>query len=272
MNKINFLLFILFSAFFASCQKDKEPVIVYDIPDEFNIEIFQELGSSSNLYLKVTTLDEYPDNYRIEAAATKIDGKIEVNIYQIFKPTTPSNQQTTLSQKIQIDNLADGTYPLDLIIRNTVVNEGAITVSPSKIGLDFSTKYGISAKHYEVNRIAANGYWGFAYVESAAHIIYVDQFVQKIKAVSTEIPNAKVGNYGYFSISDQNKVELPLSQDNQKTFYMKSDDFDTINSYIQEYKSYGIGFHAVVLTAQGQVFHHVSYDPPAPSINLSVQK
>ncbi len=261
MNKVIFLIIILASIFLTSCQKDKDPVIIYDIQDEFNIEIFQELNNSGNFFLKITTLDEYPDNYRIEADAITVDDKIEINIYRILKSPNPTNRKATISKKIKLDHLESGSHPLDLIIRNSVINEGAISINPASVELDFSTKNGITAKHYEVNRIAPNGYWGVAYVTNEIHVIYLDFYMQKIKATSTEISNLKKGNYGYFSIDDQNKVVLPLvSHSTFRTFYMTSDEIETINSLIQEYKALGIGFHATVFTAQGQVYNFVSYN------------
>jgi len=271
MNKINFLFIILVSIFLASCQKDNEPVIIYDINDEFNIEIFQELNNSNSFFLKLTTLDEYPDNYRIEADVTNNNDKLELNIYRILKSNTASTKNVTLSKKLALNTLSLGTHSLDLIIRNSVVNEGAISITPATVELDFSTKQGITAKHYEVNRIDPTGYWGVAYIESTNHIIYLDHFMQKIKAVSTEFVNPKVGNYGYFSIDDQNKINLPLiPHDNYKTFYLGTTDINAVNSYLQDYKSYGVGFHATIYTAQGQVFHHTANSSP-PTILQSIK-
>ena len=272
MNKVIFLIIILTSVFLTSCQKDKDPVIIYDIQDEFNIEILQELNNSGNFFLKITTLDEYPDNYRIEADAITVDDNIEVNIYRILKSPNPTNHKTFISQKIKLGHLELGNHPLDLIIRNSVINEGAISMNPASVELDFSTKHGITAKHYEVNRIAPNGYWGIAYVDIEAHTIFIDQYLQKIKAVSTEITNPKPGNYGYFSIDDQNQVTLPFAaQENFKTFYMTSDEFDTIDNWIQEYKSLNVGFHATIFTAQGQVYNFVSYDRPSKATSTFSQ-
>ena len=266
MNKIKLLLIVLVSVFLASCQKDKDPVILYDIPDEFNIEIFQELDNSNSFFLEITTLDEYPENYQIEANVTTIDDKIELNIYRILPSSAPSNREETLSKKLKLNTLSLGTHALDLIIRNTVVNEGAISINPATVELDFSTKHGISANHYEVNRIAPNGYWGVASVEIDDHAIFLDYFMQKIKAVSTVFTNPKVGNYGYFSIDAQNDVILPtLTQGVYRTFYMTSDEMDSIDKQIQDYKALGIDFQATIYTAQGQIFNHVSSEPPSPT-------
>jgi len=261
MAKIHLLLALLISMLLASCNKDTGSIIIYDIQDEFNIEIFQENNNANNFFLKITTLDEYPSNYRIEADLVNVNNKIELNIYRILKPTNPTNQTKYLSKNLNLENLEIGNYNLDLILRNTIVNEGAVSIKPETIELDFSTKHGISSKHYEVNRIASNGYWGVAYVESEDHSPFLDNFMQKIKDVSIELTNPRQGNYGYFSIDNHNKVNLALSPHGvYQNFYMTSDELDTINDFVQEYKSFGVGFHAVIYTAQGQIFHHTSYD------------
>ncbi|HHB78492.1 MAG TPA: hypothetical protein ENK85_04595 [Saprospiraceae bacterium] len=258
MTKINLLLGFLAILFLASCQKDTNPVLIYDIHDEFNIEIYQELSEANEVFLKLTTLEKYPSNYRIEADAYINSGNIELNIYRIYKPQTPAPNNVFLTKKVKLGALNLGTHPLDLIIRNNISNEGLISVNPNTIELDFSTKNGISSKHYEVNRFHPNDYWGIASVDSSYHAIYVDQFINKITAESTPINQPNIGNYGYFSISPQGDIELSYTpRGYYRTFFMSAEDFTQINAYIQEYKNLGISFHATVITAKGQVYQHV---------------
>jgi len=273
MSKINLLFIILVSIFLVSCQKDTEPVIIYDIQDEFKIQVLQDLSTSNEFSIVISTLDEYPSNYRIETGITLLDDKIELNIYRIVKDPNPSNQKRTITKKVKLGTLHPGSHPLNLILRNTIVNEGAISINPNKIELDFSTKHGISSKHFEVNRIPSNGYWGMAYIDDGNHLIFVDQFIKNIEGVSTQITNPIVGSYGYFSISDQGEINLPFPLKNfSKTFFMTSNDLPTVQNLVQQYKSYGIGFRAIIYTAQGEIFHHVSFDPPSSSLGQTLRR
>lgn len=263
MNKVKLIVILFIALFFASCQKDTEPIIVYDIQDEFHLGIYQELSATNNVFIQLTTLDKYPSNYRIVADVVTDNEHIVLNIYKIEKPTSPSSIQSFLTKKIKLGSLPDGLHPFDLIIRNNIINEGAIALSPTTIKLDFSSKTGITAKHYYINKIPANSYWGIASVDSSYHAIFLDQFINEIAEESTIFSNPSPGSYGYFSISNQGVVEVPFPLNGYtRTFFMSSTSFTAITDYIKTYKLKDIGFHITIVTADGHIYQHAESASP----------
>ncbi len=271
MKKYSFLLFVAAVLFFTACKKDTSPLYVYDIKDEFNIELYQGLSSANTVIIKLSTVDSFPDNYQIDADLTTPNNRSELNVYQLIKPTVPSPTKTILTKEIRFEEATFGSHPIDFIIRNSIVNQGVLLVGSEKIELDFSTKGGLTAKQYEVNRIPPNSYWGLAYVQGAYHKLYVDKFLADIKVLSSPLESPLSGNYGYFSIQEDGQLVLPPQYSGSYTrrFLLTSEHLDKIDSCLQAYKALNVGFHARILTSGGQVFHHVTKDDETGSLQAA---
>ena len=270
MTRFHFLFILAAILLFSSCQKDTSPLYVYDVKDEFNIQIYQKLTSTNTIILKLSTVDSFPDNYRIDADFNKYNNRHELNIYRIIAHATPSTRKGIITKRIELPDFDLGEYPLDFIIRNAIVNQGALSIGIQKIELNFSTKSAITSKHYEINRIPANSYWGVAYVNANYHDLFVDKFMSEIRSESSAIQNPLTGDYGYFSIDPNGVIDLPLSPAGySKTFFMTSDNMEGINQSIQKYKQFQVGFHSTIFTASGQIFHHVSNDTATDSLHAA---
>ncbi len=255
MTKIlPFLLLLVF----VSCQKNVDPIFIYDVEDEFELSLHQSTGNTHNIVVHISTTQEMPDNYKIEAFAKIINGHVELNIYQILKPSTDSETKAILSTAVVIDSLGNGLHDLSLIIRETIINEGVLTVSDDKITLDFSEPKGIKQSHLEANRFPSDAFWGVVYVDSSYHEGLLDIFLDSLDLFATDVLNPLVGNYGYFSIADDASLELNVSTSPyERYFYMTTSEFSRINQKVQDFKAYEAGFQAHVVTARGDIFYNV---------------
>lgn len=256
---VKFLPFLLL--LFASCQKNVDPVFFYDVEAEFNLSVRQALGNRNNIIVYISTTTEMPDNYKIQAFAKIVDRRVELNIYQIQKPSTESENKAILYTTVEIDSLGNGVHEMDLIIRETILNEGAFTISDDQIQLDFTDPKGIAQSHIEVNRFPPDAFWGVAYVDSSYHDELLDVFMDSLAVYAEDVLTPMAGNYGYFSIGADESIALKVSNSTYKrSFYMTASNFSKIDEIVQAFKAYEAGFHAHIMTAKGQIFYNVGTD------------
>ncbi|GEM_PF-5827171 len=250
----------------GACTKDSGPILVYDVKPEFDIRLSQRLSTNSEVQVEIRTLQEYPSGYQIIANLTSENNRFELHIERIEAPQgTPDPGQDTILRRIfELPPLGAGTYGFNVIIRNTIVNEGTLEIDAEQFRLSFVEAYGLSTDHYAVNRIPPQTFWGVAYVDSAYHYNFVNLFFNELQAFAQPVQNPRHGDYGYFVIGSNGEISLPFAPaQNSKSFYLQSDDpayTIKIDSLLQYYKGLNVGFHGMVITTNGHIFFRQDTD------------
>lgn len=259
MNKIHFYLLLLSFALMTSCSKDMEPVLIFEIPNEFGLSVAQGLTNSKDIMLTITSLDSFPSNYEIDATVFSSENGYIIYINQFTQSPAISTGLKIIKKELLLENVSNGDYSLDVVIRNTITSQGLLQQMDQLITLDFSKTNGLSTAHCEANHFAMNSFWGVIAIDGSYHVPILASFLAKLRSFSSRVDQPLLGNYGYFSIDEDNHVLLNHSLgENFKTFYMTVDDFSRLDDLVETYKSSYPGFHALVFTASGDLFQQTS--------------
>lgn len=195
-----FFITVLTSCDFRSL---RDPIVLTDVEDEFIIDMWEQItpeGRSFQLLIE-TIADQPCSNSTIDFSVDRTSTIFDISLEQIQEPADCAPGQAPALAQVDLGDLSPGFYPLNIDLRDAIVNKASLRVRSDAYRLDMDTEYGIKPLRSELRRIAPDHFWGYisypGYLQSA-----VDSLRSELETYgSYELPPD--GYYGYFTIANR---------------------------------------------------------------------
>lgn len=202
------------SILLAGCNLDSfnDPVVVAEVNDEFHIDLWENLSPfGSSLVFKIQTIEEFEcKNYSINYNVVPKFREFSISLNEIQEPGDCEQGINTARASINLGTLTPGFYQLNIDLKNTVFNQGQLTVSSERYLIEMEDAKGINFVRRELFRIPGNTIWGYiAYADGAEPI--ADDFIHQLEGLS-QSKSLKKGYYGYFSVENDNSDQIIFPQ------------------------------------------------------------
>ena len=190
----------------------EEPIIIADLDDEFELTLWEELSPTNrSLSLLIETIKDEPcRNSEIVNSVFRSGSSFNVTLQDI---TTPTDCQTGIgpaTARINLGFINPGVYNLDISLKNTVINEGQLSIRANRYLIQMKTENGIKFIRSELNAVPDSLYWGYVAYDSASLKTEAEEVMSQLGTFGDVVALAN-GDYGYFSVSQQ-KVSSILDQ------------------------------------------------------------
>jgi hypothetical protein len=198
-----FLLFVLLGT--ATCKKESlEPtIIVANIEREFALSYVEKFSKTGRyLQFNVYTLKEQScGNYVVKTEWLQSPTSLKLNISGLEKKGDCDGNPAIARGNATTDLIAEGTWPIDVVIQNLIRNPGKLVVEKTNYQLLLETSHGISSMQKDLQKIPSGSIWGFiAYKPEFAAT--ARGFVEDLKKLTRNNPLPD-GDYGYFEIESE---------------------------------------------------------------------
>jgi len=192
----------------------EEPIIIADIQEEFKIEMQEVLTSGARpLQFKISSIKEEDClNFTITTPVNKIGNKISVSIQEINQP---NDCQVGIAPAIGHANLGlmtGGIFDLTVDLKNTVFNDGQLTLSDDVFQLKLFSQTGLKLPYTDLINLPSNLAWGYINYQSSDQKPIAEQFYGDLTNYISPV-QLRVGNYGYFRINDQGDLTINSQSD-----------------------------------------------------------
>ena len=258
VKSIAFLLVIM--ALIGACTPDdNDPVIKFDIEDEFEIDMWEDLMPTYRTFsLEITTLAEtYCENSTVNANVSKDGDRVIVSIEEIVEPDEcGGNGESAAEGRVNLGSLETGFYQLEINLKGTVINKGELIVEFDKYTLRMQTDYGLKLAREELLKVPENALWGYVGYDDPESEDEAAKFVNALRDL--EGADFAPGYYGYFTIEDDR--DILLKEDNDfafsKTFLFSNvEEYTYVQDLLNFYRTvHGDKLTMQVYTASGDVF------------------
>lgn len=208
MNKIYIFLLALFSLF-SACKVDIDSGLIIDIEKEFNLQLAESLDSTLNNFdLLITSVQQQPcNNVRVKHAVTVVSNRVFVTLKELDRPSNCSGAADVAHDTVHLGQLTEGVYRMQINLKDAVINQGTLTITPSRAILEMGTINGINIVAPTLLRIPERTIWGGISIASA-HIPAMHKFLDTLSNICP-IFNESLGNYGHFSFQSANLIAIP---------------------------------------------------------------
>lgn len=202
---ISFFTFLIIAL--ASCSVDtpEETPIIYDVEDEFNIDLREQLSvDDQKLVIELHTIkDDYPcSNYQIDYSIEQDNnGKIIIDILEILDPINCDSSIADAESHIVLNNITRSTHNIEINLKGTVINEGVLHNDDDRFNLEMKTDYGIHLLQRELIKIPQNSIWGYVAYDDDSNDSAAQNFIDDLVGVTEQNRVFENGYYGYFSIT-----------------------------------------------------------------------
>lgn len=187
-------------------QPGDEPDVVVTLPPEFIVDLYEQrdpLDGHATFGLWVETVKtDYPAaNYRIETSVETAADGFTVRLLEVAAPDQPEGGPGPARAFVPVGLPADGAHRFTILLGNTLVNEGALTVAPGRYELALpQPEAGIDLQNRVLFSIPPGTVWGFALTPTEIQTPVANEFLLKIKDFTSEAGLAP-GFYGYFTVA-----------------------------------------------------------------------
>lgn len=199
-------LLILTVLCISSCQLEKlqEPIVIAkDIEPEFYIDL-QEFLHPTNRQLKFqirTIKDQECLNSSVETDFFTLGREIELSINSILEPSDCKAGIAPAQSEVYVGKLNNGTYNFDVALRNTVVNNGKLSISNDNFTIKMETQEGIIFLHNNLQKMPADAFWGYIACEESDWEDLNAELAEKLNGFASPA-DYRSGYYGYFEINN----------------------------------------------------------------------
>jgi len=248
--------------FLGACQLDslKDPIIVPDVEREFYIDLWEDLyPESRELVFKIETIKEQDCvNASISYNLNKTGNTLKLSLNNISAPADCQQGPARIFADASAGRISGGIYTMKLDLKNTVFNEGQLTVSGDAYRLDMNTEYGFTLRHKNLLRVPEQTLWGYVAYETAEQASVAADFVQSLRDASTDY-DFREGYYGYFSVETAAPVSIhhegPETAPHQAFVLKYEGDGTAVRAQIDAFRAaHGAPFSLKVFNAKGQTW------------------
>lgn len=180
-----------------------DPIIITDIEEEFYIGIIENLKSEPrSLQFLLTTIKKKDcENYRIQYNTDRIANRLKLSIRDIAEPEDCIPGEAPAFATADLGPLSAGYYRLTVDLKETVFNEGQISVLDDRYSIKMENKEGIIFLQQELLKVPKNTAWGYVTFQSPGDAVIADQLIETL-ANTGEQGTFRKGYYGHFHILD----------------------------------------------------------------------
>ncbi len=189
---------------FASCQSDLGTENFFNLEDEYELYVTQELSSKGGLAsLEVRSSQELDcSNYTIPYALAIESDHISLTFDNVSIEgdciPDPSHASQTINFKLDTD-----VKDIVISLQEVVSNSGKLNVTEDEISLELTSKDGLKINKAKINRIQTSMMWGKIFTDNTETVDLINNYFDSIKT-SKEILQ---GDYGYFYINNSNSLQ-----------------------------------------------------------------
>lgn len=198
--------FFLLTVVLASCdfRSLKDPIVLTDVEDEFLIDIWEEITPEGRTFqLLIQTIKDQPcSNSTIDFSVSRTSTVFDISLQDITAPDDCVPGEAPALARISLGDLSPGFYPLNIDLRDAIVNEGSVRVRSDAYQLSMDSEYGIRPLRSELRRVAPEHFWGY--------ISYPPQLKNAVDSLQNELGDfgsyelPQDGYYGYFTVANGN--------------------------------------------------------------------
>ena len=222
-----------------SCSKDPREINIYDIPDEFKIDLHQvptEFGTQPSI--KISTVKPQPcENNHINAVLSKSSNTLNIEIREIIQAVDCILNPLKLSIDL-FAILQTNTYNLNISLKDQVFNDGKLTVGDDKFSMTLRSDYGILLGKSEILKIPDHHVWG--YVIHPKNVTTLEHSLSEMMRPLYEGPSPLyTGEYGLFYIDSSGDIHFPGVDENQnvekfliRSYASKSEIKEIVNTFM----------------------------------------
>ena len=239
-------------------EEDKDTIITVD--PEFTVDLFEELGESPSFFLKIKTIESRDClNDSIKYTAQRQTTRLILSINNIQEAPDCITGNNYINASAGFGHLGNGSYFMQIGLKNTLINKGKLTVSDQAYVIDMDREDGLAFIRSTLNRVPRKTIWGYvAYENHNAAGDFPQQFMDDLGHLCQQA-SLPAGDYIHFEVDDQGllKLQTPPSYSFFKTFYHKFDgDFQTVEQLLEDYRSGpgGGNMEVKLFTSDGKVF------------------
>lgn len=187
----------------AACtvQEIDKPIIVPQVEKEFLIEMLEEPGPAPRrlaFSLRTIKLQECLD-MGIRHRLFSIPGRYRLDILGLLQPSDCIPGQDYARAKSNMEMPSEGLYNFEILLGNTISNEGVLHADWQTINLEMETEVGIVLANPTLRRIPESTIWGYVGFSEPALAQVAEGFVNEVGA-RAGIGNFVPGHYGHFVI------------------------------------------------------------------------
>lgn len=236
-------------------EKDKD--VVVKIEPEFLLGMKEELSQSRDFNLTFKTIhDQSCISNMINFTSNRSNNSLNLNLVEILETENCQLGEGPVESSASYDFLPIGTYHLDLNLKNTINSAGTLTVSNEKFTVEIEDGFGFQLNQNILMRVPNSTVWGYVAYKDNQHSAEADEFLNQLNLKTSNLKLGK-GDYGYFSIGDNEKLSLQATPDynNFKTFYrISSGQISELETLLESFRSQFSGgeMEFKIFTWQGQ--------------------
>lgn len=195
----------------GACQLDDlgDPIVVPDVEREFYIDLWENLyPESRELVFQIETVQAQDcANATISYNLNRTGNAVKLSLNAISTPGDCDPGPAQIVASAPAGRLNGGLYAMELDLKNTVFNEGQLTVTHELYNLDMNTEHGFIFRHKNLLRVPDQSYWGYIACSTPEQEATALDFINELRAISIQ-RNFLVGYYGHFSVNADNSVDV----------------------------------------------------------------
>jgi hypothetical protein len=230
----------------SACQLESlnDPIVVADIDDEFYIDLWETLGTSPRFEIHIETIkDEECLNVVIDASPLKRPQTVNIRIDNIIQPADCIEGLAPAMAQLDLGSMPIGFYNFSIDLKNTIFNNGQLTITDERYSLEMETEDGIILVRSDLYRIPDQTLWGYVNFDLGQNDL-AEAFTQELAAFADPF-NFKRGYYGHFTINNDANDVTVTSQPIDFTLLPFAQRYDradevAITQLVESYRSQGL--------------------------------
>lgn len=253
------LLALGLAALGCAAEEIEEVVVVADVKDEFYLDFWEDLSSDGRtLEFRITTIEEEEcQNAMIDHRFNKSGNEFSISLQDIRQPADCNVGKAPARANIDAGNLNLGYYVFTIDLKNTVFNEGELTLLSDRYLIRMEAENGVRLVRRELFRVPDGMIWGYAHYESSDDRSVATRFIGDIKELGREV-NMRQGYYGHFLVGPDgvSKVHGQPEGGESELFLLEYRGApENLKAIIDEYRAlYGTQLAFGLYDWQGQAF------------------
>jgi hypothetical protein len=206
---LRFPLFMIIAVVFlaGSCKLEELPkpiIIPNNIKKEFYIDLQEYLHPTNRqLRFMIKTIESQDCQNSSVATDYVVAGRnITLSINDIVPPADCVEGTAPAKTDVYAGELANGSYNLEIALRNLVVNNGRLTVSGESYTINMETQEGITLLHNSLLKIPNDAFWGYVVCDESEWEALQQELDHKLTGLATPANDIyRDGFYGHFELN-----------------------------------------------------------------------
>jgi len=253
---------VVLATLLNACKLDSlgEPIVVPDVEREFYIDLWENLyPESRELVFNIETVQlQDCENTSISYNLNRTGNTVKLSLNAISTPADCQQGPAHIFASAPAGRLNGGLYTMKLDLKNTVFNEGQLTVTGDAYYLDMNSSHGFILRNKSLLRVPEQTYWGYITYETPEQESLASDLIHDLEANSVQ-HNFSAGYYGYFSVEANSPVKIneeTLDGVSHKSFIFKYDGSGaSIRQQINDFRfAHGASLTINVFNAKGETW------------------